>query len=144
MNVFVKDINVLVAVEDVRRIEVLAQDLFSWRSSVGDRCHTLRGEVKPSHMQHTGTESCWSKFAARKTTHPELVGSRKCALWCWPSRLVDGGAQRRAGVEATFLSEGSRSHALPIGFDVGSKVDAIARSGVRNITCSFAGRFRAM
>ena len=75
-------------------------------------------------MQQTWTE--WSKLSSRRRTPTQNLWSlENASLWCWPER------RSGAGVEATFLREGSRSsvvHACPSGLDVETKVDAIARS----------------
>ena len=92
------------------------------------RVLTAQGEAQPHAAD-------WDE---KENTYPELLFSGRCKLVV--ARTLE---RRSAGVEATFLLEGSRSsviHARPSGLDVGTKVDAIARSGVCNIICSFAGR----
>ena len=134
-NVFLKDMNVQVAAEDARRIEVLAQDLPCYGGAQLAIDVTLRG-VLTAQGEAQPHAADWDE---KENTYRELVCSGRCKF------VVARTLERRsgAGVEATFLREGSRSsviHARPSGLDVGTKVDTIARSGVCNIICSFAGR----
>ena len=134
-NVFLKNMNVQVAAEDARRIEVLAQDLPCYEGAQLAIDVTLRG-VLTAQGEAQPHAADWDE---KENTYPELLYSGRCKI------VVARTLERRsgAGVEAAFLREGSRSsviHARPSGLDVGTKVDAIARSGACNIICSFAGR----
>ena len=84
-NVFLKDMNVQVAAEDARRIEVLAQDL---------PCHggahlaidvtlrgvvTAQGEAQPHAADRDGIVLEQAR-RENENTYPELVGSGRCKL----------------------------------------------------------------
>ena len=123
-NVFLKSMNVHVAAEDARRIEVLAQDLPYCGGVQLVIDVTLRHKVKPSHSKQG--RNCVGESSPREWKM-QVCGAGHRDWWTLERRSG-------AGVEATFLREGSRSSVIGArrsGLDVGKKVDA--SSGVCNI-----------
>ena len=81
--IFLQDMNVQVAADDQKRVEVLAQDLPCFGGAQLAVGVTLRGVLSSEGEAHPliRTESCYTKLGRDKeATHPELMASRRCKL----------------------------------------------------------------